>query len=92
MLIKNELSKGDSGDKAIVDDVVKLLNKGDKKSPFNKNRAAFEVGNKSVPYGSIVISKTNLRDVKKGETVKIYAPNYNKAIIFHLKDITITKE
>ena len=91
MLIKNELSKGDSGDTLITNDVVKLLNTGNKRSPFNQESPAFKVGDKSVPYGSIVISKTNLRDIKKGETITIYAPNYNKKINFHLENIIITK-
>jgi len=91
-LIKNELVKGKTGDKAITNDLIKELNKGNKKSPTNNEKPAFELGSKSVPYGTIVISVTDLRAIKTGETVTIYAPNYNKAMSFGLKDVSITKE
>ncbi len=92
MSIKNEFSKGSAGDEVITNDIVKKLNMGNKKSPFSPKHSAFEKGSKSVSYGSIVISKTNLRSIKTGESVTIYAPNGNKKINFNLKDVTITKE
>ena len=92
MLIRNELLKGKAGDSLITDDVIKELNEGGKKSPFSDEHPAFEKGNKSVSYGTIVISKTNLRALKSGQSVTLYAPKGNKKIVFDLKNITITKE
>ncbi len=89
--VRNELAKGETGSNSITDDAVKELNSGNKKSPLNESFPAFKKGTKALP-GVIVISKTNLRNVKSGESVIIYAPKGNKKIYFDLKDVTIIKE
>ena len=74
--VKNEMSKGETGDKTITSNVLSELNQGGKKSPFKNTEAAFVMGGASGTYGQVGINNTgtggaDLSKIETGESVII---------------------
>lgn len=69
--IKNELSKGLTGDVDITDNALTELNVGYKKSPFTNTDAAYVSGAAGAQTGQVGISPINLRTVAAGTGVTV---------------------
>ncbi len=92
-IVKNEVIKAAKNVGLVTNDIVALLNKGNKKAPFNVNIPAFAESNAGCDDGQICISLSDLTTLNYGEEVTVYKPNNVNNIVFdRLEDVSVQKE
>lgn len=90
--VQSELDRAPARDPSITNDAVLDLNDELGMAPFDETSYAIMLAISGGLNGVINISSTDLRRIKSGETVTIFAPESVVNIDFDLKDVTITQK